>query len=84
MRRSERRPDRVYTAAVVGSSPAGPTCITAGQGPFGAPDLRLQRVHRTSASKIAVSEAAVGELCGLDGVEADGVAQTVGVAGDAS
>ena len=29
MRRSGRRPDRVYTAAVVGSSPAGPTCITA-------------------------------------------------------
>src|SRR5664279_6565 len=36
------------------------------------------------ASKIAVSEAAFGELGGLDGVEADGVAQTVSVAGDAS
>ena len=36
------------------------------------------------ASKIAVSETGFGELCGLDGVEADGVAQTVGVAGDAS
>jgi hypothetical protein len=36
MCRSESRPNRVYTAAVVGSSPAGPTCITAGQGPFGA------------------------------------------------
>ena len=28
MRRSERRPNRVYTAAVVGSSPAGPTFMT--------------------------------------------------------
>src|SRR5665811_523978 len=28
MRRSERRPNRVYTAAVVGSSPAGPTHVT--------------------------------------------------------
>src|SRR5665647_586820 len=37
-----------------------------------------------TASKIAVTEAAVGELCGLDGVETDGVAETVGVAGDAS
>jgi len=36
------------------------------------------------ASKIAVSEAALGELCGLDGVEADGVAETVDVAGDAA
>ena len=36
------------------------------------------------ASKIAVSEAALGELCGLDGVEADGVAEPVGVAGDAA
>ena len=31
-----------------------------------------------------VSEAALGELGGLDGVEADGVAEPVGVAGDAS
>ena len=46
--------------------------------------LRLQRVRRASASKIAVSEAALGDLCGLDGVEADGVAQTVSVAGDTS
>jgi len=37
-----------------------------------------------ATSKIAVSEAALGDLCGLDGVEADGVAETVGVAGDAS
>src|ERR1035438_9617056 len=35
-----------------------------------------------SASKMAVSEAALGELGGLDGVEADGVAEPVGVAGD--
>ena len=30
MRRSERRPNRVYTAVVVGSSPAGPTYVTVG------------------------------------------------------
>ena len=41
-------------------------------------------VLTSSASKIAVSEAALGELCGLDGVETDGVAETVGVPGDAS
>ncbi len=33
---SESRLYRVYTAAVVGSNPAGPTCITAGQRLFGA------------------------------------------------
>ena len=33
MRRSDRQPNRVYTAAVVGSSPAGPTRITAAQRP---------------------------------------------------
>src|SRR5665811_1622127 len=37
---------------------------------------------RKPASKIAVSEAALGDLCGLDGVETDGVAETVGVPGD--
>ena len=45
----------------------------------------IASAHRTRpASKIAVSEGAFGALCGLDGVEADGVAETVGVAGDAS
>jgi hypothetical protein len=39
---------------------------------------------KRAASKIAVTEAVLGDLCGLDGVEADGVAETVGVAGDAS
>ena len=34
--------------------------------------------------KIAVSEAMFGDLSGLDGVEADGVADSVGVAGDTS
>ena len=37
-----------------------------------------------AASKIAVTGTALGALCGLDGVEADGVAESVGVAGDAS
>ena len=39
---------------------------------------------KLAASKIKVTEAAVGELGGLDGVESDGVAETVGVAGDAA
>ena len=47
-------------------------------------DLGQAGLVEQAASKIAVSEAALGDLCGLDGVEADGVAETVGVAGDAS
>ena len=47
-------------------------------------DLGQVGLVEQAASKIAVSEAALGDLCGLDGVEADGVAETVGVAGDAS
>src|SRR5665647_1915899 len=35
------------------------------------------QVTGSAASKIAVTDAGLGELCGLDGVEADGVAQTV-------
>jgi len=44
----------------------------------------IGRARPAAASKIAVTEAVLGDLCGLDGVEADGVAETVGVAGDAS
>jgi len=46
-------------------------------------EFYYRRVWPT-ASKIAVSEAALGDLCGLDGVETDGVAQTVSVPGDAA
>src|ERR1019366_1939169 len=55
-----------------------------GRTPIFPPPRRPSEAAQDTASKIAVTEAGLGELCSLDGVEADGVAESVGVAGDAA
>jgi hypothetical protein len=57
---------------------------TAAMAAIGAKTINNMTNAEAPASKIVISEAGFGELCGLDGVEADGVAEPVGVAGDAS
>ena len=58
MRRSERRPNRVYTAVVVGSSPAGPTHITAAQSSGFCHVLRLSSTQSAAASNARATDRA--------------------------